>query len=251
MSTTLSQPPKPTPAADAHSNEYDSDVLQYRAIHTGALIGLLLGIVSVAVVFAGEASLATAIMLLPIPVAGFLVSLLALKTIKANPDQYVGRPAALIGIALSALFAIGGTAFAGYVYATEVPDGYKRISFLELKPDQADERAGRPVPQPIFDAWQAGTPVFIKGYIRPDTVSSRENISEFLFVRDSNACCFGDLSKVMYFDQIQVELTNGLKTDLHEGRIYKLGGQLVINPQNLNRGPGYPVFSLLGTYVQD
>ncbi len=250
MSTTLAEPQNTTPATNDDAGD-GGDVLQYRTIHTGALIGLLLGIVSVAIVFAGEASLATALMLLPIPVAGIAVSLLALRTIRREPDQYVGKPPAVIGIALSALFAIGGTAFAGYIYATEVPDGYERISFLELKPDQLDKRAGRAVPNPIVELWQTGQPVFIKGYIRPDTVSSRENISEFLFVRDSNACCFGDLSKVMYFDQIDVKLIDGLTTKMHEGRLYRLGGRLVIHPENLNRGPGYPVFSLLGTYVQD
>ena len=47
-----------------------------------------------------------------------------------------------------------------------------------------------------------------KGYIRPGSATSRTNIDNFLLVRDNNQCCFGDLSKVKYYDQMVVQITN-------------------------------------------
>jgi hypothetical protein len=245
MSTTIAQPEFGVAVDD------NDAAIEYRSIHTGAIAGMLLGVLSVAVVFAARSSLESALMLLPIPLFGLAISLIANRTIRQNSHQYVGRPAAVIGMLLSLVFGIGGALYAGVVYATEVPDGFARISFLALKPDRADEIAGRPVPTKVLAHVLAGEPVFIKGYIRPDTVTGRKNVSEFLLVRDSNACCFGDLSKVKYYDQIQVNLADGLTTDFHEGRLYRLGGQLFINPQNLGLGPGYPVYTMVGTHVED
>ena len=69
--------------------------LEYRSMEPWALIGLVLGLIS------PVATLAT--LLLIVPPAGVLASVIALVRIRAERDRS-GRPAALIGLALSVFF---------------------------------------------------------------------------------------------------------------------------------------------------
>ena len=73
-----------------------------------------------------------------------------------------------------------------------------------MKPTEIQERGGVTVPPDI--AALDGKHVFIKGYIRPDSMAVTRGIDRFLLVRDNNTCCFGDLSKIKYHDQIDVEM---------------------------------------------
>jgi hypothetical protein len=155
---------------------------------------------------------------------------------------------AKVGLVLSLVFFIGGVSYGGYVYATEVPDGYTRISFNEMKPDEIQERGGVAVPPEI--AALNGKKVFIKGYIRPGSATSRTNIDRFLLVRDNNQCCFGDLSKVKYFDQMVVQITSGDRVN-DDLRVLRMGGILEVHPENLSPESQSPVFSLKADYAKD
>ena len=92
--------------------------------------------------------------------------------------------------------------------------------------------------------------VFIKGYIRPDSVTVPRGIERFLLVRDNNQCCFGDLSKIKYYDQIDVAMTGDNRVDYSQGLI-RIGGILHIEPQNIAMGDSAPVFSLKADYAKD
>ena len=94
-----------------------------------------------------------------------------------------------------------------------------------------------------------GKKVFIKGYIRPDSVSVSRGIKEFLLVRDNNQCCFGDLSKISYFDQMQVDMLGSRSVDYSQG-IFRMGGTLKVQPQNAVLGPSAPVFSQVADYAK-
>ncbi len=223
----------------------DNPALEYRALYSGALLSVLFGLMSLFMLAVTE-FFELAVQVAVIPVIGIVVSLFALRKISANRDIYTGRPLAVAGLVLSAGLLAWGLGNAGYIHATEVPDGYERISFLSLKPDQKDEEAGRPVPKEVIDL--LGEPIFIKGYIRPGTIVPRGGSQEFLLVRDNNQCCFGDLQSVKYFDQMLVNLKSPLKakSDL---QVTRLGGRLVCIPQNLGRGAEYPVFALEADYI--
>ncbi|MEX0613488.1 MAG: hypothetical protein WD229_15325, partial [Pirellulales bacterium] len=150
------------------------------------------------------------------------------------------------GLILSLTFLLGGLAYGSYVYATEVPDGYARISFNAMKPDALQERGGMVVPPEI--AALDGKKVFIKGYIRPDSIKVSRGIDRFLLVRDNNQCCFGDLSTVKYHDQVLVEMAGSRRLDFSDG-ILRMGGVLKVEPRNAARGPLAPVFSLRADYA--
>ena len=248
MSTTVSETIAPAgDATQASSNSAAGDsALEYRALHSRALIGALLGVVSVMLLFATD-NLASCLALAPIPLAGIFVSLRAWLTIRSERDLYTGAPLAIAGLVLSIVFLCSGVGWAAYIYATEVPDGYERISFLGLKPTQSDERASKPIPDEIVALM--GKKIFIKGYIRPDSTTSRKGIDRFLLVRDDNTCCFGDLNKVKYFDQMAVKIMPPKKTD-YRASLFRIGGTLILVPQNLNRGAEYPVYALEADYIE-
>lgn len=236
-------------AAINSGSDFDrEETINYRALHTGALISLVLGIVSVFVVVCAANSFEWCLVAAPIPAIGMFLGLRSLGKIRRHPDQYTGAGLAKAGSLLSLLFLVGGVAYGGYVYATEVPNGYERISFGEMKPDELQERDGLAVPPEI--AALNGKKIFIKGYIRPGSATSRTNIDKFLLVRDNNQCCFGDLSKVKYYDQMVVEITNSNRVD-DDLRVLRMGGILEVHPENLAPGSPAPVFSLKADYAKN
>ncbi|MGL4511820.1 MAG: hypothetical protein ACRCT8_01910 [Lacipirellulaceae bacterium] len=219
----------PATAAPPNLSAAEDDALAYRSVYTGAVLGLLLGVLSGATALTAGSSFETTLLLTPIPLLAIAVSLTAWRVIRAAPEQYTGGSMALSGAALGVLFLVLGVGYGSYVYATEVPDGYARTSFLEMKPSEADVVNREYIPHPVSDYIEGAKPIFIKGYIRPDSVKFTQNISDFLLVRDNQECCFGDLSKVQFFDQIKVSLAPGLTTDFSRG-LFRVGGKLRIGP---------------------
>jgi len=237
-----------TAAVSVGSLRDEGDEMEYKALHTGALIALVLGILSSCVWFTAANSLEWCLLVAPIPVAGIFFALRALGRIRQHPDHYTGRLVALVGLVLSIMFLVTGVGYGAYVYATEVPDGYTRISFTGMKPDEIEERGGDVVSKDILAL--DGQKVFIKGYIRPDSITVPNGIDRFLLVRDNNQCCFGDLSKIKYYDQIDVKLTGSERVDYNQG-VFRIGGILHVEPRNALGGSQVPVFSLLADYAKD
>jgi hypothetical protein len=236
-----------TAALEIESTGDVEDTLHYRALHTGAVVGFVLALVLMVftIISAGNSSEAC-IMVSALNTAPLGICLWSLGRIRREPDLYAGRPLAVIGLVVSAACLIGGVSFGGYVYATEVPEGYTRISFGRMKPDEIQERGGVKVPPEI--AALDGKKVFIKGYIRPDSITVSRGIDRFLLVRDNNQCCFGDISTIKYYDQIDVDMVGSHRVDYDQG-IFRMGGVLHIDPDNLAKGPGRPVFSLQADYA--
>ncbi|MEM6331653.1 MAG: hypothetical protein AAF790_15590, partial [Planctomycetota bacterium] len=140
-------------------------------------------------------------------------------------------------------------AYGSYVYATEVPEGYTRTSFYELKPDEVELAAQEYIPPKIQEL--LGEKVFIKGYMRPDSTNDglRKGVTEFSLVRDNAECCFGDKSKVLFFDQIAVKLTAGLAADLSM-RVFSVGGVLTVRPGNPMQQEPPLVYMLEATHLK-
>jgi len=77
----------------------------------------------------------------------------------------------------------------------------------------------------------------------------RHNVSRFLLVRDSNECCFGDISTVKYYDKMLVQLTGNLNTDYSSG-MFRVAGKLRIAPADPSQGRLEPAYLLEADYVQ-
>jgi hypothetical protein len=237
-----------TATLDIDSVAATEETLQYRALHTGAILGFVLAILSIFTLLAAANSLEGCLLVAPapIPVLGMFMSLRSWAKIRREPERYTGGAIAMAGFVLSLIFLLGSVSYSSYVYATEVPEGYTRISFNTVKPDALEERGGIAVPPNI--AALDGKKVFIKGYIRPDSVTVSRGIDRFLLVRDNNQCCFGNLSTVKYHDQVLVTMVGSRRVDYSDG-VLRMGGILKVEPQNVARAPLAPVFSLQADYA--
>ena len=228
-----------------------SDDFEYRPLSTGAIASAVFGVLSLLIFVAAGSSLSSSLWLAPIPVVGLVAGSLSLHRILAFPNQLSARRVAMIGIMLSVLGLAGGLGYAGYIHATELPDGYIRNSFYEFRPDQGEERGGDYVPPDILELHQKQ--VFIKGFMRPGTHYSKEgtpvrnHVNRFLLVRDNNECCFGDISDVQYFDQVLVQM-QGNKTTNYSGGMFRMGGTLRVFPRNVHLKK--PVYVLVADYVK-
>ena len=235
-----------TAAIDSYADPSLDESLQYRAIHTGAIVGLALGVLSVFTLISAANTLESCLLVTPIPILGMFISLRAWAKIRRESDQYTGAGLALAGFVLSLVFLVSGVGYGSYVYVTEVPPNHKRIDFEALRPTELQERGGQLIPPEILEL--AGQPIFIKGYIRPGSAPTRVGIDRFLLVRDNNQCCFGDLSKVKWYDQMAVQITSSHRVE-DTLDLLRMGGILEIHPENLNLGPEFPVFSLKADYA--
>ena len=238
--------------SDSQEGLEHKEEFEYRPLSTGAIISAVFGLLSLVTFVAGSDSMQACLMLCPIPLIGLAVGMRSLATIRSMPDQLTGRKAGLAGVLLSCIGLFGGLSWAGYVHATEVPEGYSRTSFVEFRPDEIDLRRGNAIPKEIQEL--EGKQVFIKGYIRPGTTVSkngkpvRHRASGFLLVRDNNECCFGDQNKVKYYDQAFVTMLDNKTMDFSRS-MTRVGGVLKIIPVQL-RQPGQPVYYLEADYLQ-
>lgn len=174
-------------AADSAFSDGD-----YRALSGAAVVSLALGFLSALALLTVYLSM--------IPIAGILFGLYAVSQIHKHPGELTGRGIAITGISISLVLLIGSISVASYVYATEVPEGYERIFYSQLQPEEG--KIGQKIPPYAEDL--DGKKVFIKGYVFPG--KQRQGIKTFLLVRDKGDCCFGGNPKLT--DRIQVTLAD-------------------------------------------
>ncbi|MEQ8209874.1 MAG: hypothetical protein RH917_08575 [Lacipirellulaceae bacterium] len=228
------------------SATYETEEFDYRALSTGAVVAAIFGGLSTLIFLAARTSFASAAMMAPFGILALVVGFVSYRKIRSQSETLSGGGIAKLGIALGLVSLLGGLGYAGYVEATEVREGYQRTSFIDFAPDQSELDLGDPVPDDI-DALD-GKPVFIKGFIRPDSVQFSKGVRDFLLVRDNNECCYGDASKVKYYDQLAVHVKDKKGIEVSRG-LFRVHGTLHVAPSNSRRGPGYPVFSLEAEHV--
>jgi hypothetical protein len=238
---------------EAMSTRDAGEEFQYRPLSIMAVASLVFGLLSTMIFFAARVSVESALLIAPVPLLGLALGFWARSAMRANPDQYAGERFAQAGIALSALCLVGGMGFSGFVYATELPDGYLRTSFAELRPDEVDLRGDHVIP-PSIQALE-GKKVFIKGYMRPGNHYSAggqpvsSGIANFLLVRDNAQCCYGDLSAVKYFDQVLVSMKSKERLTYHGG-VFRMGGTLRLYPENAHDTSSGPTYMLEADYAE-
>ncbi|MEX0867549.1 MAG: DUF3299 domain-containing protein [Pirellulales bacterium] len=209
MATQL-QPPTIDQAAPEGPN-----YAAYRAMSSAAVAALAVSLLS------GVAFLAPS--LIVVPVVGVLISCYAIAAVHQRREELTGGLLAKTALVVSVLCLVGSLTMHGTIYLTEVPDGYRRISYRELDYVRSDKETQRLIPA-AADALD-GEKVFIKGYIYPG--SQKRGIRSFLLVRDKGDCCFGGNPKIT--DRIQVTLQDPLRLEF-DTRMHKLAGVLRIDP---------------------
>jgi hypothetical protein len=185
----------------------------YRSVSRAAVMSLVIAAIALlGLVFAS---------LLVFAVAGILLALVGLSTIRKYPQEYSGKIPAVLGLAACSAILVGGIARHSYVYATECPEDATRISFVNLNPES---KLAPAVPPPQAVALD-GKKIFIKGYVYPD--GQRDNIKQFVLIPDLGTCCFGGQPRLT--DMILVTLRDPQRTAYNQRR-RKLTGVLKVDP---------------------
>ncbi len=170
------------------------DLANYREFH--GLAAVSLGVAVVALLSLPLINLFNPVAFAVLPLVAAGLGVRSLLTIRAYPQEYIGGRFAWAGIGLATGVLLGGWSWMGFVYATEVPEGYIRIDYRELR---IDTETGR-IPERAFEL--DGQKVFIKGYVYPGLKT--HGIEQFVLCRDSGDCCFGGQPPLS--DMIQVTL---------------------------------------------
>jgi hypothetical protein len=157
------------------------NIFHYRSISKAALAGIIFSITGFLFFISS--------LLIVLPLAGFALCLIGLSSIKRLPEELSGKSVAKTGLILSGVTLLIGSALHGYTIATEVPEGYERISYRMLKDD----------PKTLLEYSEKaeeldGKKVFLKGWIRPGNRTN--NLKDFILVGDFGSCCFGGSPKI-------------------------------------------------------
>ena len=184
--------------------------LQYRSVNRAAVGSLILFLLGLTGLLFWQ--------LLILPLAGILLGYSGYRTIKGFPEEYTGLNLARTSMALCLLLIVAGASYHTFVYATEVPEGYERVSFSELQPEGFIPS----LPKRAINL--RGQPIFIKGYVHPG-VSGMTRVSQFVLVPDMGTCCFGGQPKPT--DMILVHTTPESRVS-YSTRIVRLAGKFDI-----------------------
>ena len=173
-----------------------------------------------------------------IAIAGLVAAIVAWRTIRVQHGA--GLWMAALGVLLSLTGLVGGAAHHSIAYATELPEGHKRLDFTTDVAQKAVTPAGA-----YSEAVKRldGEKVFLKGYMYPDPSGQVEDLGAFIFVKDSGECCFGGKPKLT--DMIRVEMVGGT-ADHHDGKLVSVAGTFELRPEG-NRSAVDPVFRIKAT----
>jgi len=178
--------------ADRRFDTEDEGLYQYRALSSGAVVALVLGLLSLLAM--------TDYWLVAVPIVGVVWGVVALRQIRARPEELTGRGMAWAGLVLSSVLIPVGPAWVYYQEVSPVPPGYQWISYDALQPDP--KVIGEVVPHSAADL--SSQKVYIKGYVYAG--SEAAGIQKFVLCRDAGTCCFGGNPKLT--DRIVVSLAN-------------------------------------------
>ncbi len=160
--------------------------------------------------------------LMTLPIIATVFGFYALYSLKRYPDELTGKIPATLGTFLGVSLTIAGIAYHSYVYVTEVPEGFQRITFSQLQP----EKYGQILPPDAPKLNQQK--IFIKGYMHPSGTQGMGDVQKFILVPDMGTCCFGGQPKLT--DMVEVTLSDNLKTQ-YSRRQKKLAGLFTVDAE--------------------
>ncbi|MEZ6111002.1 MAG: DUF3299 domain-containing protein [Pirellulaceae bacterium] len=220
-------------SVDGYSQPYaapqsDAEYHPYRAISKAAVTSLAIGLLSFSALVFPE--------LLILPLLGAVLGVIAIRNLRRYPEELTGRIPAMLGLVLCSLLLVGGSALHAAIYATEVPDGYERISYNSLK-----SAPGKPDFPPGEALALDGKKVFLKGYINQTSVDGMSSLKKFVLVPDFGTCCFGGQPPLTHMIEVSVKSHHGIENSLSKRR---LAGVLHVD-RHLK-----PISGLNGVYYQ-
>jgi hypothetical protein len=210
MGTGLFDSPSHPARRDARPRE-DADA--YRAVSGAAIAAAAVAIVSPVSFFGWW--------LAAVPLLGIVLAGVALRDIAARHPSLTGRPLALAALCLSLITFAASLTTHAYEYATELPEGFSRLSYAELQPAEGEPATGVPDSALAMN----GRDVLLKGYIYPG--KQQYGLVQFLLVRDQGDCCFGGNPKIT--DRVLVQLADPAGVDFTPN-LTKVAGRFRVEP---------------------
>jgi hypothetical protein len=212
MATSLSEEVDPTRFAEPNFEGTEDDY-NYRSVSRAAVLSVVFAVLGFLSWYFPELTI--------LSVVGFVFGLVALWNFRRFPDELSGKPIAAVGTLLSLLVMIVSPARHTYIYYTELPEGYERISFSVLK-----SPLGAPDLPPQSALELDGKKVFLKGYIHPTSLASNAAKS-FILVPDWATCCFGQQPPLTHMIEVRLR---GDKFAQKSFRRHSLAGTLQVRP---------------------
>jgi hypothetical protein len=176
-----------------------------------------------------------------VPVVGIVLAAIGLADVVRRPRELAGGVLAAASGIVSAVVLAAGLGWLSYIYATELPEGFERLSYTMLQPAEGDP------PTAVPDAARAlaGRNVLLKGYIYPG--KQQHGLVQFLLVRDQGDCCFGGNPKIT--DRVLVQLTDTAGIDFTP-RLTKVAGRFRIEPAGTSDIDGGVLYHLDDAFVR-
>jgi hypothetical protein len=160
------------------------------------------------------------VLLVGVAVIATLLAWWAWRNASAYDDEVRGAGLALAALVIALTSTVGGVGVFALEYITEVPDGYERLGFQKLQPDERN-----------YEAWQQrlqaldGKKVFIKGYALAG--NQKKGIVNFILCADQGDCCFGGNPKIT--DRVLIQLTDSAGID-YTDYLQKFSGTFKYRP---------------------
>lgn len=154
-----------------------------------------------------------------LPLVGAILAFLALRKIRRSNGDYSGGKLAAICCLVLMTTTVSAASFHAYNFATELPEGYQRVSFpMDISAKGLVTVEGQTKPHPDVEKL-AGQPVFLKGFMYP--TGKTKGLTSFLLCKDSGDCCFGGQPKQT--DMISVQMADGQTADFRAGLVAVAG----------------------------
>jgi len=185
----------------------------YRAISGAAIAAAAVATVSPVAFFGWS--------LAAVPLIGAVLAGIALRDIAARHPLLTGRPLAIVSLLVSLVVLAASVASHAHEYATELPEGFERLSYADLQPAEGEAATRVPDPARAMD----GRNVLLKGYIYPG--KQQHGLVQFLLVRDQGDCCFGGNPKIT--DRVLVQLSDPAGIDFTP-KLTKVAGRFRVQP---------------------
>ena len=140
-------------AGPVASSDYDAERFEiYRALSKAAVTSALCALV-------GLSGLLFPLMLV-LPAAGFIFGVIGLLKLRRYRNELTGFGLALVGTLVSIVVFVGGSFWHAYAYANEVPEGYQRLNWYQLRGEET-----QPINPHALEI--KDKPIFVKGYVHP------------------------------------------------------------------------------------
>lgn len=197
----------------------DDQEAGYRAVSKAAVASVVFGVL-------GSFSIWASVFII-LPLLGLAFALIARSNIRRYPEELTGKAPAAIGLVFNLLLLVGSIGYHSYVYATEVPEGYQRISFSDLKPKPRESSLPFSPKAKDLD----GKKVFLKGWVRPS--DKKSGLKQFILVGDFGSCCFGGSPKPTDVVAVDIVVDQTVDYSLMQR---KIGGTFRLNTRPVQVG---------------